>query len=49
MDAECVVIAWMLYDRCTDAGHNSTFCLMPRVFISYMQMLYPITVKKTSC
>jgi len=31
----CVVIARMLNAGCTDAGHNSTFGLMPTVYISY--------------
>jgi len=25
----------MLYAGCTDAGHNSTFCLMPTVYFSH--------------
>jgi len=53
----CVVIAWMLNAGCTDAGHNSTFCLMPIVYISHktltiiwaIQSKLPASLTKANC
>jgi len=55
MDA--YVLARMLYSRCTDAGHNSTFCLMPTVYISHktltiiwtIQSKLPASLTKANC
>jgi len=49
-----VVSAQMLYAGCTDAGHNSTFCLMPTVYIShdtynYLAIKFKLPRRKLSC
>jgi len=44
----------MLYAECTDAGHNSTFCLMLTVYISpktynYLAIKFKLPRRKLSC